>query len=197
MIIIGNNLILGIFSAILKGFELIAKLIYQILAFLKLRLLALYVLICLFVHLVWGTFPKNSFNYDLMIIGGIVIGVASLFVFINSLLKGAKFKFDRGEKKRRDKPAKADKNRVAEPVVYSVQQPVVSAERPAAQAAYEPPVQFEQPVQTVTFAAAVPAKPNYYRVSQNPKYIMAEYPDRCELYYDTGSGMKYIRTDYK
>lgn len=192
MIITGNNLILGIFSAILKGFELIAKLIYQILAFLKLRLLALYVLICLFVHLIWGVFPKDSFNYELMIIGGIIIGVASLFVFINSLLKGSKFKFNHEQrpKAEKQKPQKR-KNRVDEPMLEIAGANTLA--QPAAQNFYVPPIQTAQAVTLPNGSV----KPNFFRVSQNPKYIMAEYPDRYELYFDTGSQMKYIRTDYK
>ena len=40
-------------------------------------------------------------------------------------------------------------------------------------------------------------KPKYYRVKQNPQYVMAEYSDRYELYYRTESGLKKVRTDYK
>jgi hypothetical protein len=39
--------------------------------------------------------------------------------------------------------------------------------------------------------------PRYYRVAQNPKYVMAEYSDRVELFYDSPRGLKYVRTDYK
>jgi hypothetical protein len=40
-------------------------------------------------------------------------------------------------------------------------------------------------------------KPKYYRVKQNPNYVMAEYSDRYELYYKTANGLKKVRTDYK
>ena len=40
-------------------------------------------------------------------------------------------------------------------------------------------------------------KPYYFRVSQNPKYLMAEYEDRYELYYEGKDGLKFIRTDFK
>lgn len=39
--------------------------------------------------------------------------------------------------------------------------------------------------------------PRYYRVKQDPRCIMAEYPDRYVLYRKTESGLKRIRTDYK
>ena len=40
-------------------------------------------------------------------------------------------------------------------------------------------------------------KPVYYRVKQNPQYVMAEFSDRYELFLDTKDSLKYIRTDYK
>ena len=40
-------------------------------------------------------------------------------------------------------------------------------------------------------------KPRYFRVKQNPDYVMAEYADRYELFLITDGGLKKIRTDYK
>lgn len=37
----------------------------------------------------------------------------------------------------------------------------------------------------------------YFKVKQNPNYVMAEYTDRYELYYMTAGGLKKVRTDYK
>ncbi len=39
--------------------------------------------------------------------------------------------------------------------------------------------------------------PKYYKVKQNPAYVMAEYNDRYELYLKTKDGLKLVRTDYK
>ena len=39
--------------------------------------------------------------------------------------------------------------------------------------------------------------PKYFRVKQNPNYVMAEFEDRYELYMKTADGLKKIRTDYK
>ncbi len=39
--------------------------------------------------------------------------------------------------------------------------------------------------------------PTYYKVKQNPNFIMAEYSDRYILYKRTEDGLKKIRTDYK
>lgn len=37
----------------------------------------------------------------------------------------------------------------------------------------------------------------YYRVAQNPKYVMAEYPDRYELYYDDDGELKFVKVTLK
>ena len=36
-------------------------------------------------------------------------------------------------------------------------------------------------------------KPTYFRVAQNPKYVMAEYPDRFELYYDNDGDLQFVK----
>ena len=199
MINISNNLILGIFTAIFKLFELIAKLIYQILKFLKLRLLALYLLVCLFLHLIWDMFPRGSSSYDIALVVGIIIGIASVFALIKSLLGGAKFKFNRGEKKVKEK--KRESYEVSREQVANMQPayPSPAAEQTTNQTIYGQPDKAVEipPSQTFAINQPLPVKPNYYRVAQNDKYIMAEYPDRYELFYDTGAGMRYIRTDYK
>ncbi len=40
-------------------------------------------------------------------------------------------------------------------------------------------------------------KPKYYRVKQNPNYVMAEYSDRYELYYDDGNELKFVKVNFK
>ena len=39
--------------------------------------------------------------------------------------------------------------------------------------------------------------PKSYRVEQNSNYVMVEYADRYELFYEKDGLHKYIRTDYK
>ena len=45
--------------------------------------------------------------------------------------------------------------------------------------------------------AQVEEKPKYYRVKQNPDFVMAEYSDKYELYRIGQNGLIKIRTDYK
>lgn len=71
---------------------------------------------------------------------------------------------------------------------------IVKEEKPA-------PIATETPhVEPVPVYIAQPTEsnvPKYFKVRQNPNYIMAEYPDRYELYLKTPQGLKKIRVDYK
>ena len=55
----------------------------------------------------------------------------------------------------------------------------------------------QKPINTVKANKQIKEKPRYFRVTQNPRYIMAEYSDRCILYYQTGDKLRHIRTDFK
>ena len=39
--------------------------------------------------------------------------------------------------------------------------------------------------------------PVYYRVAQNPRYVVAEYKDRNELYYDDDGELKFVKMTLK
>ena len=56
-----------------------------------------------------------------------------------------------------------------------------------------------QPTEQVGVNVQTPQSvvPRYFRVRQNSNYVMAEYPDRYELFRLTEQGMTKIRTDYK
>lgn len=45
--------------------------------------------------------------------------------------------------------------------------------------------------------AIVSDEPTYYRVAQNPKYVVAEYRDRNELYYDDDGELKFVKMSLK
>ena len=69
---------------------------------------------------------------------------------------------------------------------------VVNIEQPVPQ---EAPAQVES-AQINNFTAPED-RPTYYRVKGNSNCVMAEYPDRYELFLITPNGLKKIRTDYK
>ena len=55
----------------------------------------------------------------------------------------------------------------------------------------------EKEEETVSVSPQVDEKPKYYRVKQNPDFVMAEYSDKYELYRIGQNGLIKIRTDYK
>lgn len=58
----------------------------------------------------------------------------------------------------------------------------------------------KEQVSDQTVAVAQPVKeekPVYFRVKQNPEYVMAEYTDKYELYKIVDGQLKKVRTDYK
>ncbi len=59
---------------------------------------------------------------------------------------------------------------------------------------FEP--RYKEPIEDIE-DRIIPVYPKYYRVKQNNNYVMAEYADRYELFYDTGKGLMKVRTDYK
>lgn len=59
------------------------------------------------------------------------------------------------------------------------------------------PIVYAQPTQYQAPQPEQNGSPKYYRVKQNPNYVMAEFPDRYELYRLSGGEMIKVRTDYK
>ena len=79
-----------------------------------------------------------------------------------------------------------------------VQQPIVQPQQ-VVQPFVQQPVQTTQPTQeySTPYVNPVPEQPKYFRVKQNPNYVMAEYSNKYELYLITPNGLKLVRTDYK
>ena len=61
----------------------------------------------------------------------------------------------------------------------------------------EQPKSHEPPKEVVEEISVQPEKPVYFRVKQNPEYVMAEYSDRYELFKTSNGKLTKIRTDYK
>ena len=66
-----------------------------------------------------------------------------------------------------------------------------------AQIVSEEQKQDEQPQVVAMPVQSVAETPTYYRVKQNPEYVMAEYMDRYELFKIVDGKLKKVRTDYK
>ena len=169
---------------------------YKLLRVLHMRLFALF-LVGVYVYDKLNPLQKGSSTAQILLIVGAMIFLISLFYFAKSLSEK-----ERGDKKKKEKPAPA----AQAPTTVTLQSadgqtiPIVVA--PPQQGgvsipAYQPMAETQFEGRGETSFHAKQEAPKYFRVAQNPKYVMTEYSDRVELFYESPRGLKYVRTDYK
>ena len=195
---------IGTMLKMLAGsFLLLLKTAYALLKRLKMRFFSLYLLVAVLLVQIGAVKEKSSVYYGL-IVAGILLFLISLSAFSRALNE------KEGNPVRKKKP----KGKAETPQAVSLPQgnfvltPVDQNGNPVYPVAPAPvytaptnqyaPMAPKERFEPRTEALPPPeAPPTYYRVAQNPKYVMAEYADRVELYYETPRGLKYVRTDYK
>lgn len=177
---------------------LLLKSAYKLLRYLRMRLFVVF-LAGVFVYHKLNPIKKGSSTAQILLIVGAMLFLISLFYFAKALTEK-----ERGERKKREKSTPAPAPTATTVTLQSADGqtiPIVVA--PPQQGGVSIPA-YQPMAETQTFegrdSEAFTAKqetPRYYRVAQNPKYVMAEYSDRVELFYDSPRGLKYVRTDYK
>ena len=172
MIYTKTNLISGLIKLVFEIVELVFKFLFKILKSLHLRLLFI---ICLAGALLEILYNKLSGDATYLIVFLTLAGFAFVrFIYLN-----------------------LDKQIVTK---INVKKTATKEKAVREQAEIPPQRTYEEKPQmpaNVQKSVNKINKPLYYRVSQNPKYVMAEYDDRYELFYEGKDGLKYIRTDYK
>lgn len=163
-----------IFGGIARFFSLIARVIYRILKLFNLQFAFLVLAAGLFLF-VFGAFENRT----------ILIGF--YVALITSVLGALYFTAIKASPKKRKY-----KKEIGDVGDYSVDKRKDSIEERKSKAQNESKDGGDTPTETVA-----EEKPKYYRVAQNPNYVMAEYSDRYELYYKSVNGLTKIRTDYK
>ncbi len=191
MIALRNRLIFGIIKKIIVVFFTV---IYKILALFNLQFTLLLLLVGLILFL------TGAFENDVVLVIFYVLIVFSIVLAIIATIKkilgiGKKTKKSKGaqiidtdETKQEETAEQTEQPVVAEQVVVPQQVQNVQSQ--------VKPVQVQPVKPSVSVAPAV-EKPVYYRVKQNPNYVMAEYTDRYELYKKTESGLVKVRVDKK
>ena len=179
MIPVRNRLILDAIFDIIKW---LLKIVYKVVVFLNMQLPLLVVLVGIVLYLV-GLFDGGGVAVTIYVICLVVSVVIAIIGLIKKLLgldketektSGVQIVENPQTPNTAQQPAPAPA-----PQVVIVQQPAPSS-----------PEQAQVQVQ-------VNEQPQYFRLKQNPNYVMAEYPDRYELFkVDNGSMVK-VRTDYK
>lgn len=167
MIYFGNRLIIGGIKKIVKG---ALSFVYKLIKVFNLQLSLLVVLVGAILFFT-GAFENNA---TMEVIFLIVFIISVFYAAISSVRKVLSLGTEPKEKKARVEIIKTDGEKKIERESNEPKEEKTSS-----------PNQTEE------------GKPKYYRVKQNPQYVMAEYSDRYELYYRTESGLKKVRTDYK
>ena len=197
--------VLGLIKTFLKLLEIAALFIYKILYAFRLHISALYLLIGIIFMLFKIDFISNPASdwFYVYWAGFLLTLVYAAVAFINQF------------KPKTKKKAPVYVENTQPNIVYVERQPEPAAIPQPAQpyASYAPasnpvpderrdiytvaPQNFDNQVKHQKEFSKLKITPSYYRVNQNPRYIVAEFPDRYELYYEEDNGMKYVRTDYK
>ena len=177
MITLTRPLILSLLRLVTGVIEGVAKLIFIVIDKLHLKFLAFYLLVGLIVWLAGGM-PRGGWFIVAYFVGLALTAIYWLYRFFTAPLRFLK---------RKKKPSASGSE------VQIVPQTTAEAgENPRLETVVPSPVPEPAP------KIASPIRPRYYRVRQNPKYVMAEYPDRYELFYERSAGdWQYVRTDYK
>ena len=179
MIPVRNRLILDAIFDIIKW---VLKIVYKVIVFLNMQLPLLVVLVGIVLYLV-GLFDGGGVAVTIYVICLIVSVVIALIGLVKKLLG-------------LDKETSNDKTSGVQ-IVENPQTPTTATQpAPAPQV-----VIVQQPANVSPEQAQVQvqvnAEPQYFRLKQNPNYVMAEYPDRYELFKVENGNMVKVRTDYK
>ena len=163
------------------------KIVYNIIKFLRIRLLALYLVVCAILQLSFGAFDGKSEWFWIFFAICICITAASWYGHYRQ--KHARERVSRAPNAepaptQEPAPQPAPPAPEPQPVPQPVPQP---APEPAPQPVPAPPPPPPVPVHY----------PKFYEVEGHAGYYFLEYADRYELYKRTDDGDRRIRTDYK
>lgn len=178
-----SRLIIG---PITKFFKAIFKGVYWVISLLNLQVALLVVVLGIIVYFL-GLFEDNAVMRLIFLIA-IIFSVA--YALIATFCKV--FKIDTKKDKDKNKPVDKYMVKDKKPNQQPEQIQQVQQTNNYAQTNYDSGVYQEQKVDVFQ-----QEKPRYFRVKQNPNYIMAEYSNRYELYLQTEKGLQKVRTDYK
>lgn len=188
-------MIIGLIRKIISS---VLKAVYKILSVFNLQF-ALLVMAVGVVLYFCGVFENGGFALLIFCLSFMCSVLAAVFLTARKILGVAPKKKQKTPVQILNQPPQQLQQQVLQPIQQVQPQVVQPVQQFVAQ-----PVQAVQPVQqTPNFVNAyqpqppIQEQPRYFRVRQNPNYVMAEYSDRYELYLITPNGLKLTRTDYK
>ncbi len=194
-----------------SGILTFIKAVYSLIKYLRMRVVVLYFAVFGILSACGVLKKGSSLRATAAILGGVAF-LVSLAVFARSISEKEREK----RPDRREGSAKTGaplSTEAANAQAATPAAPVITVQPPAGQGAMQayvltPATGAGTPTSAIAQAAATPFEektgapapketPRYYRVAQNPHYVMAEYSDRVVLFYETKEGLQYVRTDDK
>ncbi len=175
--------LMSICSFIAHMLAVICKSLYQILKLLRIRILALYLVVCGIVQLIWGFFSTGDGILYFWLVFAVCL-LITVFSWIYAFRKKSALRKEekqRQEERRQQRKADNEKNKRDR----QLQKDGRKKSKQSKKLLSDAPVNAEQ-----TF-------PVYFEALGHPGYIFAEYEDRYELYHNENGTLVYLRTDKK
>ena len=170
------GLITTVLQLIWKLISTVFKTVYEVLMFLRLRLLALYLIVCGFVQLFWKVFSQGG-NMSYFWLGFALVCAVTVVGWVLAAI--------RRDRKNRENKEQENKDREKE------------QKRRAERKRQRREKRMGKEVKSPPIASLTGGFPIYYTAEGHEDYIFAEYEDRYELYRKQDGGFVYVRTDYK
>lgn len=161
-------------KVVLHLLAILLKIVYNIFKLFRMRLLALYLVICALLQLIFQTFSGFAMAY-------FWVGLCACACV--TLVSWALYAREKLKRKQVDSAAKKRRFSQSEP----------KKEAPPQDKNPAPKVQASVPA----YAVQSDAFPKFYEVEGHAGYMFAEYEDRYELFRRDQNGYTYLRTDYK
>jgi len=181
------RLLIGIFKTIMRLIQALVVQIYRLLKLLRVRVLALYLIVCGIVQLIWAPF-SSSWGQVYFWLGFTVCCILT-FVAWDAVFR-EKNREGKDAKKPDKEPPQAEDGTERENDAKSRRKAKREAKREARRRKKEEKRKKEIPVRRENGTV-------YYEVEGKPGYFFAEFGDRYELYKKQGMDIVYVRTDYK
>ena len=169
------SLLLAGAKAVLRFVVVCLKIVYSLLKFFKIRLLALYLLVTVILH--FTLHPFEGFGLAYFFVGLFACLLLTLYGWARPIRERQKrLKLKRREQEKQEKERETERE-----------------EKERASKEHNEGEREEKEQKT----PKSPKKGKCYRVEGHPEFVFWEFPDRYELYRDLGGEFEYIRTDYK
>ena len=193
MILVKSRLIFGLIKTI---FSLAFKIVYKIIKWFRLIFAVLVFVAGVILHYT-GVLADYPYIKIILAVLMVLALIYPIYALIRKLTKKGK---GRGEENSQTIIDSEGKTYQAENSYkpYQVEQSYKPNNPYQVGQNYQPELNKQEQNSSIQYSGSSdPTFIGYFKVKQNPNYLMAEYTDRYELFLKTETGLKKVRVDYK